>query len=58
MITIDPSSEPDIAATVHTLRDFKKSGRQGELKIYVREGAVRPVVEERVTFDMVEKYLK
>jgi hypothetical protein len=55
MITIDPAKEPGIAALVVYARDFLKSGDRGDFKVYVRDGDVTPIVEKRITEDMMTR---
>lgn len=56
-LTVDPSKEPGVAACVLLVRDWIRSNKRGEFKVYVRDGDVRPVVDERTTIDIFQKYL-
>lgn len=56
-LVIDTRAEPGVAALVLYVREFITGGKQGDFKIFVRDGAVRRVVEERRTRDIFEQYL-
>lgn len=56
MIVVDPKVEPGLAALILFVRNFIESGQQGDFKVFVKDGEVRPVVEQRVTLDVLKKF--